>query len=174
MKKPLFLALALCMAIAMVTPALAVQSQEVSQGTYDIVVYTNGAKIVAEDSNGRVISSGTAGIDDSTVIQSAAKAISNGIVLLQSGTYVLTEPAGIRVSNPAPTPTPTLTPTPTPVPSGKPDLVVTDISWEPANPMTGDHDEGRDQEPGHWCDACGYDSWRCFHGRWESWFRGLV
>ena len=138
MKKPLFLALALCMAIAMVTPALAVQSQEVSQGTYDIVVYTNGAKIVAEDSNGRVISSGTAGIDDSTVIQSAAKAISNGIVLLQSGTYVLTEPAGIRVSNPTPTPTPTLTPTPTPVPSGKPDLVVTDISWEPANPMTGD------------------------------------
>jgi len=28
-------------------------------------------------------------------------------------------------------------PTPTPTPSGKPDLVVTDISWEPANPATG-------------------------------------
>ena len=37
----------------------------------------------------------------------------------------------ITVSNVAPTPTPT------PAPSGKPDLVVTDISWEPANPAPG-------------------------------------
>ena len=28
-------------------------------------------------------------------------------------------------------------PTPTPTPSGKPDLIVTDISWEPANPAPG-------------------------------------
>jgi len=37
-----------------------------------------------------------------------------------------------------PTPTPTLTPTPTPVPSGKPDLVVTEIAWDPAGPVSGD------------------------------------
>ena len=29
-------------------------------------------------------------------------------------------------------------PTPTPTPAGKPDLIVTDISWSPANPATGD------------------------------------
>ena len=38
------------------------------------------------------------------------------------------------VSTPAPTPTPTPT---TPAPSGKPDLVVTDISWDPASPAPG-------------------------------------
>ena len=38
------------------------------------------------------------------------------------------------VSTPAPTPTPTPT---TPAPSGKPDLVVTDISWDPATPAPG-------------------------------------
>jgi hypothetical protein len=35
------------------------------------------------------------------------------------------------------TPTSTPTPTPTPAPAGKPDLVVTDVSWEPANPVAG-------------------------------------
>ncbi len=38
---------------------------------------------------------------------------------------------------PTPTPTPIPTPTPTPTPSGKPDLVVTGISWEPASPAPG-------------------------------------
>ena len=42
----------------------------------------------------------------------------------------------IAVSKVASTPTPTPVPT-TPVPSGKPDLVVTDISWTPANPAPG-------------------------------------
>ncbi|MFA7562527.1 MAG: CARDB domain-containing protein, partial [Methanoculleus sp.] len=42
----------------------------------------------------------------------------------------------ITVSKAAPTPTPTPTPT-TPVSSGKPDLVVTDISWTPVNPAPG-------------------------------------
>ena len=40
--------------------------------------------------------------------------------------------AGSAPTTPAPTPTPT-----TPAPSGKPDLVVTDISWKPANPVAG-------------------------------------
>ncbi|MDD4566592.1 MAG: CARDB domain-containing protein, partial [Methanoculleus chikugoensis] len=43
----------------------------------------------------------------------------------------------IAVSKAASGSTPTPTPT-TPAPSGKPDLVVTDISWTPANPATGD------------------------------------
>jgi hypothetical protein len=42
----------------------------------------------------------------------------------------------ITVSKTASGSTPTPTPT-TPAPSGKPDLVVTGISWEPANPATG-------------------------------------
>ncbi|KAF5081923.1 hypothetical protein DSECCO2_105350 [anaerobic digester metagenome] len=42
----------------------------------------------------------------------------------------------IKVSKAAAGPTPT--PTPTPTPAGKPDLVVTGISWTPANPATGD------------------------------------
>ncbi|WP_292366817.1 MULTISPECIES: CARDB domain-containing protein [unclassified Methanoculleus] len=38
----------------------------------------------------------------------------------------------------SPVPTPTVTVPATPAPSGKPDLVVTDISWTPANPGSGD------------------------------------
>jgi len=69
-------------------------------------------------------------------------------------TIVSTVPAGqatlqnVKVTStgsPVPTPTvpgtaptPTPTSTVTPGPSGKPDLVVTDISWTPANPATGD------------------------------------
>ncbi|BBL67618.1 CARDB domain-containing protein [Methanoculleus chikugoensis] len=43
----------------------------------------------------------------------------------------------IAVAKAASGSTPTPTPT-TPAPSGKPDLVVTDIAWTPANPATGD------------------------------------
>jgi len=137
MKKPLFLALALCMVFAIAAPVQAAQSQAVSPGSYDIVVYTDGTKIIAEDGNGQVIDSGTAGVDDSKVIQTAVKAIGDGTVVFQAGTYTLNGSIEFGVSNPNPTPTPTPTVTPTPVPSGKPDLVVTDISWEPANPVTG-------------------------------------
>jgi len=100
MKKTQILVLTLSMMVAFVAPALAAQNQEVSQGSYDAVVYINGTKILAEDSNGQLISSGTAGIDDSNVIQAAVKAISNGTVVLQAGTYTLNSPAKIRVSNP--------------------------------------------------------------------------
>ncbi|ABN56606.1 APHP domain protein [Methanoculleus marisnigri JR1] len=62
-------------------------------------------------------------------------------------TIVSTVPAGqatlqnVKVTStgsPVPTPTPTPTVPTTPAPSGKPDLVVTDISWTPANPVAGD------------------------------------
>jgi hypothetical protein len=136
MKKPLFLVLVLCMVCAMAASAQAAQSQEVSDGTYDIVVYTDGTEIIAEDNNGQVISSGIAGADDSEVIQAAMNAVSEGTVVLQAGTYALSSSIAVRASNPTPTPTPTATPTP--IPSGQSDLVVTDISWEPATPATGD------------------------------------
>ncbi|WP_292366544.1 CARDB domain-containing protein [Methanoculleus sp. UBA208] len=136
MKKPLFLALALCLVFAMAASAQAAPSQIVSEGTYDVVVYTDDTEIIAEDSTGQVISSGTAGTDDSKVIQTAMKAVEDGIVVIAAGNYALSSSIEIGVSNPTTTPTPT--PTSTPVPSGKPDLVVTDISWEPANPATGD------------------------------------
>ncbi len=136
MKKPLFLALALCLVFAMAASAQAAPSQEVSEGTYDVVVYTDDTEIIAEDGTGQVISSGTAGTDDSKVIQAAMRAVENGTVVIAAGNYALSDFIAVGVSNPAATPTPT--PTSTPVPSGNPDLVVTDISWEPASPATGD------------------------------------
>ncbi len=134
MKKPLFLALALCMVFAMAASAQAAPSQIVSEGTYDVVVYTDDTEIIAEDSTGQVISSGTAGTDDSEVIQAAMKAVEDGTVVIAAGNYALSSSIEVEVANPAATPTPTSTP----VPSGEPDLVVTDISWEPANPANGD------------------------------------
>jgi len=100
MKKMEFLVLALSMMVAMVAPALAAQNPEASQGSYDIAVYISGTDILAEDSNGQVISSGVAGTDDSRVIQTAVNAISDGTILLQAGTYTLSDSAEVRVSNP--------------------------------------------------------------------------
>ena len=135
MKRPLFLAIVLCLVLAVAAPVQAAQSEMPTEGTYDIVVYTDGTTIIAEDSTGQVIDSGTAGTDDGEVVQAAVKAVGDGIIVLQAGTYALQSPIEIRVSNPAPTPTPTPTATPTP---GTPDLVVTEISWEPASPAPGD------------------------------------
>jgi len=137
MKKPLLLALTLFLVFAITAPVQAAPSQEVSQGTYDVLVYSEGTKIIAEDSTGQVISSGTAGTDDSKVIQAAMQAIGNGTIIIDAGTYALSSPVKVDVSNPTVNPTPTPTVTPTPNPSGKPDLVVTDISWEPASPVAG-------------------------------------
>ncbi|WP_292519973.1 carbohydrate-binding protein [Methanoculleus sp.] len=100
MKKTQILVLTLSMMVALIAPALAAQDQEVSQGSYDAIVYVDGSEILAEDSNGQLISSGTAGVDDSSVIQAAVKAISDGTVVLQAGTYTLTSPTELRVSNP--------------------------------------------------------------------------
>lgn len=84
----------------MVAPALAAPNQEVSQGSYDVIVYIDGDQILAEDRNGQLISSGAAGTDDSSVIQTAVKAIRNGTVVLQAGDYKLADSTEIRVSNP--------------------------------------------------------------------------
>ena len=119
-------------------PVQAVPGQEVSQGTYDVAVYIEGSMIIAEDSKGQVISSGTAGADDSKVLEAAIQAAGTGTVVIDTGTYALSSPITVGVSNPAVKPTPTPTVTLTPTPSRKPDLVVTDISWEPANPAAGD------------------------------------
>ncbi len=83
-------------------------------------------------------------VKDMEIISKTLPAGSSGV------TVVGTVPAGqatlqnVRVTptgSPVPTPTPTVPVTPvptTPAPSGKPDLVVTDISWTPANPASGD------------------------------------
>jgi len=84
-------------------------------------------------------------VKDMEIVSKTLPAGSSGV------TVVSTVPAGqvtlqnVKVAStgsPAPTPTvPGTTPTPvptTPASSGKPDLVVTDISWTPANPATGD------------------------------------
>ncbi len=91
-------------------------------------------------------------VKDMEIVSKTLPAGSSGV------TIVSTVPAGqatlqnVKVTStgsPAPTPTvpatpvPTTpapvtpTPTTTPAPSGKPDLVVTDISWKPASPATG-------------------------------------
>ncbi len=51
--------------------------------------------------------------------------------------YVVFAAAASPTPTPTSTPTPTVTPTPTPT-AGTPDLVVTDISWTPTTPVTGD------------------------------------
>ena len=56
----------------------------------------------------------------------------NRIAESDENNNVMTEQIAVAGAT-TPTPTPT-----TPVPSGKPDLVVTDISWAPANPVAGD------------------------------------
>jgi len=87
-------------------------------------------------------------VKDMEIVSKTLPAGSSGV------TIVSTVPAGqaklqnVKVTStgapvptptvPVPTPTTPTTPTPTtPVPSGKPDLVVTDISWKPADPATG-------------------------------------
>nr|WP_303715995.1 CARDB domain-containing protein [Methanoculleus marisnigri] len=80
-------------------------------------------------------------VKDMEIVSRTLPAGSSGV------TIVSTVPAGqatlqnVKVTStgsPAPTPTVPVTPVPTtPASSGKPDLVVTDVSWEPANPVTG-------------------------------------
>ena len=65
------------------------------------------------------------------------EAIRSGVNTVPAGQAVLQNVKVVSAGSPAPTPTvPGSTPT-TPAPSGRPDLVVTDISWSPANPAPG-------------------------------------
>ena len=78
-------------------------------------------------------------VKDMEIVSKTLPAGSSGV------TVVSTVPAGqatlqnVKVtSTGSPVPTPTVPVPTTPTPSGKPDLVVTDISWTPANPASGD------------------------------------
>jgi len=66
---------------------------------YSALVAKDGSTVWAEDSSGKTIASGEAGVDDASVIQSAVNAISEGKILIRKGTYKITQkiscPAGI-------------------------------------------------------------------------------
>ena len=55
-------------------------------GAYDAIVYIEGSEVVAEDSNGRKIASGEAGVDDSTTLQATASL--GGRILITSNLYI--------------------------------------------------------------------------------------
>jgi hypothetical protein len=62
-----------------------------AKGPYNAIVYIDGTKIVAENSNGETISSGVAGTDDSTVINAASIFAGNGICKI-IGDFVIDAP----------------------------------------------------------------------------------
>jgi hypothetical protein len=47
------------------------QMDRPKRGAYDVIVYKSGTSVIAEDATGATIASGTAGTDDTTVIQAA-------------------------------------------------------------------------------------------------------
>jgi len=84
-------------------------------------------------------------VKDMEIVSKTLPAGSPGVTIVgtvPAGQATLQNVKVTSTGSPVPTPTPTVpgpTPTPTtPAPSGKPDLVVTDISWTPANPASGD------------------------------------
>ena len=84
-------------------------------------------------------------VRDMEIVSKTLPAGSTGVTIANTvpgGQVTLRNVKVTSTGSPVPTPTPTVpgpTPTPTiPVPSGKPDLVVTDISWDPASPAPGD------------------------------------
>ncbi len=58
-----------------------------ARGAYDAIVYIDGSEVVAEDSNGRKIASGVAGVDDSVILDAA---LSHGVDVYQSCDLYLT------------------------------------------------------------------------------------
>ena len=61
-----------------------------SKGAYDAIVYIDGSQVIAEDSNGRKIASGVAGIDDTDIFDAAVQACpNNGSIGIGPGTYIL-------------------------------------------------------------------------------------
>jgi len=97
-------------------------------GTNNVVI--EGVKTVSN-----TLPAGSTGITTSGVNSGAVRITDCSVVRPESGTLPTPTP-----TVPAPTPTTPVTPVPTPTTpasSGKPDLVVTDISWTPANPVAG-------------------------------------
>ena len=101
-------------------------------GTNNVVV--EGVKTVSN-----TLPAGSTGITTSNVNSGSVRITDCTVV--KSGSTPLPTPTP---TVPAPTPTTPVTPVPTtpipttPAPSGKPDLVVTDLSWAPASPVAGD------------------------------------
>lgn len=58
-----------------------------ARGAYDAIVYIDGSEVVAEDSNGRKIASGVAGIDNITVAHAARDFIGINEKLVFSGSF---------------------------------------------------------------------------------------
>ncbi|KUK16997.1 right-handed parallel beta-helix repeat-containing protein [Thermococcus sibiricus] len=63
---------------------------QIPLGHYSTIVYKNGTKIIVEDWRGKRIAEGTAGVDDTIVIQQAIN--QGGKVFIKSGSYVITKP----------------------------------------------------------------------------------
>ena len=66
---------------------------------YSAIVCKDDSTVWAEDSSGKTIALGEAGVDDASVVQSAVTAISEGEIFMRKGTYKITQkiscPAGI-------------------------------------------------------------------------------
>jgi len=57
------------------------------RGSYSAIVFIEGNLVVAEDYEGNVIAEGVAGVDDTSVIQSALDYSKGGVLYLTKGTY---------------------------------------------------------------------------------------
>ncbi|WP_156168467.1 CARDB domain-containing protein [Methanoculleus sediminis] len=99
-----------------------VSGYPVRESSFEIETYGGAGTVVSCPSGQNVQFSGTVRSD-------AAQPVA------VSGSVDTSRLSVVPYSGGAPTPTPT--PTLTPTPAGKPDLVVTDISWEPASPAPG-------------------------------------
>ena len=70
---------------------------------YSALVAKDGSTVWAEDASGKTIASGEAGVDDASVIQSAATEIGEGKIYIAKGTYKITQkvilPAGISMES---------------------------------------------------------------------------
>ncbi len=67
--------------------ALPAWADRPKRGAYDAIVYKSGTSVIAEDATGATIASGTAGTDDSAVIQAAVNR--KGNIYIAGGSYSL-------------------------------------------------------------------------------------
>ncbi len=102
-----------------------VSGYPVRESSFEIETYGGGGTTVSCPNGQNVQFSGT--------VRSNA-----GQPVAVSGSVDTSRLSVVPYSGGGPSPvTPTPTPTPTPVPTGRPDLVVTDVSWVPASPVAG-------------------------------------
>ena len=112
-----------------------VSGYPVRESSFGIETYGGGGTAVSCPSGQNVQFTGTV---RSNAGQPVAVSGSVDTSRLSVVPYSGEEPSPVTPTpTPTSTPTPTPTPTQTPVPTGQPDLVVTDLSWTPANPAPG-------------------------------------